>query len=623
MTAHYDTLIHDALVFDGTGQTPVRQDVAIVDGKVAARAAHLDATADRVIEARGLWLMPGLLDIHTHFDLEVELAPGLPEAVRHGTTTVVVSNCSLGLAYGAQRDKGENVDPIVDCFARVENIPKPVLKEVADRATWTTSKDYLAHLDTLPLGVNIVPMVPHSMLRIEVMGFEQSVAREPNENEIKQMQDLLELAMNEGYVGFSTDALPFHFLANDPNRRKKIPTQYGTFNELKALTDVLRGHDRVWQATPPKDSRIQILRNFLLTSGRLYGRPLRLTAVAALDVAANRGLLKTIRFLTRFLNSTLIKGRFAIQGLAAPFKVWGEGPITPIFEEIDELRLLNEPDLEDREGRQAVLNDPQFERDFVRMWTHGKRGFSVARLKRWLSREDYAFTRNIDEMVIDRCPVDVWSGLDLGAVFARLQRWQNGQYACESDDERRSFESMPSPLDCEARFLLEMLRQFDTDLYWYSVVANRDPTITLDTLLDPRVLPGFNDSGAHLTNMAFYDANLRGLQSAMGRGLDAVAYLVKRLTRDPAEFFNIDAGSMDVGARADLVLVDPQKLRVYDSEAATRSIYREAFRHEQLVNRSDDVVAAVFVAGNLAWENNAFTEAHGKQRWGRALTAVA
>ena len=140
----WDTLIRNGLVFDGTGAAPVAQDVAIRDGRIAALGADLPAVrADQVIDAAGRWVIPGMLDIHTHFDLEVEIEPGLPEAVRHGTTTVVVSNCSLGLAYGAQRRSGS--DPIVDCFARVENVPKHVLRKVADKVTWNDSAGYLKH----------------------------------------------------------------------------------------------------------------------------------------------------------------------------------------------------------------------------------------------------------------------------------------------------------------------------------------------------------------------------------------------------------------------------------------------------------------------------------------------
>ena len=103
MTSSVSLLIRNALVFDGSGAAPRREDLAIRDGRIAARGSNLPVEgAARVVDAGGRWLMPGLLDIHTHLDLEVELAPGLPESVRHGTTTVVVGNCSLGTAFGAQ-----------------------------------------------------------------------------------------------------------------------------------------------------------------------------------------------------------------------------------------------------------------------------------------------------------------------------------------------------------------------------------------------------------------------------------------------------------------------------------------------------------------------------------------
>jgi N-acyl-D-aspartate/D-glutamate deacylase len=269
--AHWDTLIRHGLVFDGTGAMPVAQDVAIRDGRIAAIGPNLPAPdARRIIDATGRWVMPGLLDIHTHFDLEVEIEPGLPEAVRHGTTTAVVSNCSLGLAYGAQRKNG--ADPIVDCFARVENVPKHVLRKVVDRVTWNDSQGYLQHFERLPLGANIVPMIPHSMLRIEVMGLDASISREATPAELETMGALVEKGMHQGYVGFSTDALPFHYLANSPNTHKQIPTQFAPYTELKALTGVVRNWGRVWQTTPPKDDKWATLRNFMLTSGRLFGR---------------------------------------------------------------------------------------------------------------------------------------------------------------------------------------------------------------------------------------------------------------------------------------------------------------------------------------------------------------
>ena len=118
----YDVLIRNGLLFDGDGGQPVQADIAMRNGEIAAIAPGLDASqAKEVVDATGRWVMPGLFDAHTHLDLEVELDSRLPEVVRHGTTSVVVANCSLGLAFGRQNRYGE--EPLVDCFARVENMP--------------------------------------------------------------------------------------------------------------------------------------------------------------------------------------------------------------------------------------------------------------------------------------------------------------------------------------------------------------------------------------------------------------------------------------------------------------------------------------------------------------------
>jgi N-acyl-D-aspartate/D-glutamate deacylase len=613
----WDVLLKNAQVFDGTGTPPVVQDVAVKDGRIAAMAPNLSAVqAAQTLDLHGQWLMPGLLDVHTHFDLEVELEPQLPEAVRHGTTTVIAANCSLGVTYGHQRRNGE--DPIVDCFARVENVPKTVLAKVADQCTWTTSAEYLDHFDDLALGPNFVTMIPHSMLRIEVMGLKESVTREPTADELRQMQALLEQGMAEGYVGFSTDALPFHFLANRPHTDKQIPTQFAPFKELKALTDVVRRWDRVWQATPPKDDKLAVFRNFLLTSGRLYGKPLKVTAVAAIDVATNASIARLGLLLSRILNSRLVNGFFRLQALAAPFKTWSDGVITPIAEEIPELRRLNECDLDDRAARMAILHDPAWVADFRRMWFKGKRGFNLANLLRLLKRENLVLSRRLDDMTIAACPLADWNGELMDTVWQRLRTWQRTNRGACSAAEAEAFAAFPRPCD-DADFFLHLMRCFDTDLRWSTVTANRDPKVVRDLLFHPLLLPGFNDSGAHLTNMAFYDGNLRMLQIAQREGIGQVAHAVHRLTQEPAELFGLDAGVLRVGARADIAVIHPEVLASYDAEAGVRYVYREAFDHHQLVNRSDGVVSAVLIGGKLAWHDGAYAPNFGKEAFGRLL----
>lgn len=614
----WDLLLRNALVFDGSGAAPVHADVAVLDGVIAEIAPNLpQSRADKIIDAKGRWLTPGLLDIHTHFDLEVELAPGLPEAVRHGTTTVVVSNCSLGLAFGAQRKLG--ADPIVDCFARVENVPKPVLRKVADAVDWNNSADYLAHFDRLPLGPNVVPMIPHSMLRIEVMGLQDSVSRDPTQHELERMGALVEKGMREGYVGLSTDALPFHFLANAPNTHKQIPTQFAPYSELKFLTNIVRRWERVWQATPPKDDKLAVFRNFLLTSGRLFGKPLKTTAVAAIDLATNKSIVKMGLLLSKILNSRFIRGIFRFQALSAPFKVWSDGVVTPLAEEVPELRRLNELDLDDRAGRLAILNDPAYVVAFRKMWFRGKRGFNLARLKRLLNRDDNVLSRDLRDMTIDTCPVKAWNGETMQAVFDRLVRWQASGQGARDADEAAAFAKFGKPIGDDCEFFLHLLREYDTKLRWWVISANRDRKVVKDLLFNPLILPGFNDSGAHLTNMAFYDGNLRTLKFAQEDGVEKVATAVRRLTSEPAEFFAVRAGRIAVGEPADLVVVDPEALRNWNPDATVQYVWRDLFEHHQLVNRPDGVVTHVTVAGHVAWEDGQYTTAFGQVRMGRAL----
>jgi len=138
--------------------------------------------------------------------------------------------------------------------------------------------------------------------------------------------------------------------------------------------------------------------------------------------------------------------------------------------------------------------------------------------------------------------------------------------------------------------------------------------------MNPMFLPGFSDAGAHLTNMAFYDINLRALRVGFDMNREqGVAYIAKRITRDAADFFEIDAGRLDVGERADITLIDPEKLKVYDGEAGVSRVYRETLGHDQLVNRSDGVVRQVFINGTSVFRDGQFTSAFENKKLGRVL----
>jgi N-acyl-D-aspartate/D-glutamate deacylase len=619
--ANYDLLIRGGLVFDGLGSIPRRLDVAVAGNTVAAIGESLDgAEAGRVIDASGLWVMPGLLDIHTHLDLEVEVDPSLAEAVRHGTTTVLVGNCSLGTCFGAQR-RGDQ-DPIVDCFTRVENMPKAVLARCVEGIDWDNSGDYLAHLESLPLGANIAAFVPHSMLRVEVMGLDAAISREPTEAELDEMARLLEQAMEQGYLGMSTDGLPFHYLANAPHKDKRIPTQHATFGELKRLLAVVREHDRTWQTTPILENKLKAMAYFFLSSGRLFGKTLKTSGLSVMEfVLAPRGA-NLFLGLSRLINSRLFRGRLHFQALGCNFRVWSDGPVSPLFEELESVSQLIATEYDDRAARRALLDDPAFRRTFRRDWYYGRRGWNLPHLLSRLGLPPLLVIRDLSMMVFDGAPVPVWEGETIQAVYERAKLYREGHRdLARSAAEREALERVP-PLADDADFMLHLFREYDRDFRFYVDVSNKGDEPALRYLLHEQALPGFNDSGAHITNMAFYDGNLMSLKLAGRRGLSTVARMVERLTSAPARFFGIDAGELRPGARADIAVIDPRALMQWNSNDHRILAWREAYRHLQMMNRSDGVVKYVLVSGALAWENDAPAAALGRQRLGQYLRAA-
>jgi hypothetical protein len=118
-------------------------------------------------------------------------------------------------------------------------------------------------------------------------------------------------------------------------------------------------------------------------------------------------------------------------------------------------------------------------------------------------------------------------------------------------------------------------------------------------------LPGFNDSGAHITNMAFFDSNLMSLKLAKERDEATVAHMVKRLTSEPAEIFGLDVGSLKIGAQADMVLINPEALDGWQPDQTRKLEYREIFGHQQMVNRPEGIVDSVYINGVVAWKDGA------------------
>ncbi|MEM8941442.1 MAG: aminoacylase [Pseudomonadota bacterium] len=619
----WDLLFSSATVFDGSGGLPVQMDIAVQDGRIAAKGTSLPrSNASRVIDCTGKWLTPGLLDIHTHLDLEVDLDPRLPEVVRHGTTTVLFGNCSLGTCFGHQRDESGQ-DPIVDCFTRVENIPKPVLRKCVDAIDWDDTAGYYEHFSNIPLGPNVAAFVPHSMLRVEAMGLEAAISRKPTEAELKKMETLLERALEQGYLGLSTDGLPFHYLANEPHTDKRIPTQFASFKELRRLMKVLRKYDRVWQTTPILENRATAFLYFMLTSGRLFGKTLKVSALSAMELALAPKAMQAFLGFAKLMNSRLFKGNLHFQALGTNFRVWSDGIVSPLFEELPSTSKLIAFEYDDAEGRRSMMDDPEWVAEFRADWRHGRTGGDWASFKARMGLPDHLVMRDLDRLIFDGSPVPDWDGENFQQVFDRMQRFLSGaDDEARSPLEREAFSSVSKAPADDADFMLWLMRRYDKGFRYYADLSNIGNVRTIDFLLHPQTLPGFNDSGAHITNMAFFDVNLMSLKLAQQHGIETVARMVKRLTREPAEYFNIDVGTLEIGAQADVVVIDPQVLQDWDCNDTRHYVYRDLFDHHQMVNRPPPIVSHVSIKGQLVWEDGDFTNSLGQQTLGRALRAA-
>ena len=186
-------------------------------------AEPLDTTGcPEVVDAAGLWVLPGMVDIHTHYDVEVLEGPALEESVRHGVTTTFLGSCSLSTVHVGGVDAG-------DLFGRVEAIPRRhVIAAVDKHKTWSTADEYVAALESLPLGPNLAAFIGHSDMRTATMGLDRATRKEvvPTKAEQKRMEEMLAEALDAGFVGMSAQQLLFDKLDGDVCRSRTLPSTY-------------------------------------------------------------------------------------------------------------------------------------------------------------------------------------------------------------------------------------------------------------------------------------------------------------------------------------------------------------------------------------------------------------
>lgn len=201
----YDILLKGGTVVDGTGTTPYVADVAIADGMIAAIGAALEGEAKETIDASGKLVTPGFVDPHTHYDGQVTWDQDVLPSSQHGVTTIVIGSCGIGFAPVR---KGSE-DWLVTITEGVEDIPGTAL-HVGIPWNWESYPDYLDALAARTYTLDIAAHVPHSAVRAYVMGTRAEADEPANDDDLRQMADIVREAIGAGAVGFATSRVTMH-----------------------------------------------------------------------------------------------------------------------------------------------------------------------------------------------------------------------------------------------------------------------------------------------------------------------------------------------------------------------------------------------------------------------------
>lgn len=568
-----DLIIRQGRVFDGTPGPSREADVLIEGGRVLKIEANSPARGRQEIAASGHWVMPGAIDIHTHYDAEVEVAPGLLESLQHGVTSLIFGNCSLSLALG-------NAEDMIDLFARVENLPRATLAKWLDgKVDWHTPGQYYEHLERLALGPNIATLMGHSNLRLAVLGKTRSLKPTRLDwGEKNALRSLAHEAMEAGYLGLSIDMLQWHRWKGFKYNGASAPSHYARMSEFRLLADVLRQHDRVLQATPDAGRRYLVPLLALLSHG-LGRNPLRMSMLTSLDFTNNRRLGPMTRRLASVINDGL-RGNLRFQSLSVPFELWSDGCNTPVFEEMQASACLMNADSPAQ--RQLLYRDSDWRRQLRR---------------EWLSRFGASFHKDLARMQIVGCPDAALIGQSFADVALR-----RGQAAVDT--------------------FIDLISEYDEHIRWHSVIANDRPAEMRRYLQHPYIQLGFSDAGAHNRNLAFQNSHLWFLRDCLLHS-DAlpVEKAVWRITGELADWFGLDAGYLQEGRVADVLVLDPHALNTDLSgpQETTDPRFDGAMR---MVTRSGRAVQQVIVGGQRVLDQGRPHPEFEQRRFGRLLRST-
>ncbi|WP_439814869.1 N-acyl-D-amino-acid deacylase family protein [Zavarzinia sp. CC-PAN008] len=534
-----DLVVRGGTVFDGTGAAPIVADIGVADGRIVAVGPDLPQAAQE-IDARGLMVTPGWVDMHTHYDGQITWDSRMTPSSTLGATTVVAGNCGVGFAPVRKGDE----DTLVRLMEGVEDIPGAALHEGLSW-NWESFAEYMAAIETLPHDIDVAVQLPHGALRVYVMG-ERGANREPaTPEETQAMRELTRDAIRAGALGFSTTRTMVHRTADGD----LTPTLGASRAEMEAIAQGLAdaGSGVLQWVSDFSDFDEEF--SLICDLTKIAGQPLTFSMVQA-DVVPDMWRKQMARLDEAVAQGYPLKAQVAgrpvglmlgLQGSAHPFIS------RPAYQEIAHLPLAE---------KVARMRDPAFRARLIA--EKPAKGHPFINSLAGAYHKMYA----VENDAVDYEPDPATS---IGAKAKALGvNPDELVYDALLADEGRAFLFFPMHNYCE---------------------GSLDNVRTM--LASPNTLSSLSDGGAHVG--AICDVSLPTFMlthwcrdRTRGPGLD-LAETIRAQTKDTAEAVGLyDRGVLAPGYLADINVIDFDRLKlkapymVYDLPTGARRLMQEA-----------------------------------------------
>ncbi len=520
----FDIVIRNGTIIDGTGLPRFRGDIGVNDGLVAKIGKIAASAGAKVLDATGLVVAPGFVDLHTHYDAQLHWDPYCSISSWHGVTSVAIGNCGFGFAPA----KPEMRDRLMRMMTRTEQIPYECMVEgMGKQWDWESLPEWMDHLDRIPKGVNVLNYVPLNPLLVYVMGLEGAKSgRGTTPAELAELKRLLNEAMDAGMMGFGVQRLGAHSVQADFDGTP-MPTDVMPDDDLLALASVLadrgEGFIEIINATDgnPLKNGSEKDKRFIEKLAATAQCPILYNVVVALD-----------EYPTAHFEQLAWLAECNARGL----RIFGQG-------------------LTVRAPFQFTLEDWNLY-DSSPAWNYATQGTTAERLTKLADPEIRLRMIAEDEDLIT---------LGIGGPIAGIKVQQTPEHPELTKYHGRTIGEIAA---AEGKHPVDAMLDIGVAgelkvLYRTQDVCSTDPVKTGALVRDRHVILGISDGGAHtkfFTGGSFTTDLLTWLVRDTGQlTLEDAHYHLSYLPAQAAGF--TDRGFLRVGAPADIVVYDLAKLK--------------------------------------------------------------